>query len=137
MGSSIPIEPGPWSFLQNIGQGAAEFLRGREERRRYDQQAALSQSGVLAQLANLGILDAQAAGPQLADVLARAGIQGINPNAAILPSPEAAKARVLAPVMAKADPTTTQGQLTLGLPTGEQITGANLRELLAAIQTKA
>jgi hypothetical protein len=114
---TIPIQPGPWSFLDNIARGAGEHLRNREELRRYEQNSAQQNTQLLGTLIQLGILDPSVIAPQIGTTLEQAGITPFNPNAAVIPSEQAAGARQRAPIIAGADPATTRGQMLLKLPT--------------------
>ena len=59
---TIPIMPGPWSFLGTAGEAAGGFLEARRARQAYEQQQAQEHSQLLAALIAKGLVHPSALG---------------------------------------------------------------------------
>ncbi len=124
---TIPIVPGPFSFLREAGEGIAGILdakRAAEERRRQEalETAALAQQdfGTLAQLVQLGILPRSVlTSPQALETAGTAGIP-IGPETTTVPSAGEREADILGGLPED------QFRLARQIPSAEDVTAADV-----------
>lgn len=133
---TIPIRPGPWSFLASLGEAAGRFGEARIEQQQQNRAQAMQGIMGLAELAKLGFADPSAfASP---DVAAQAGAAGIPvPVGGFNPVPSVPALAARAQAGAIADPATdpaTRAKLT-GMPTPMELSADNLAKIKADLQT--
>lgn len=94
---TIPIRPGPFSFLLGAGQAAGSFGEALIAKHERERQQALQNAGLLQQLITgpNAVLDPSTMAPQLASSLGRLGIQGLTPQS-IAPNPTVARNKAIA-----------------------------------------
>jgi hypothetical protein len=114
---TLPIIPGPFSFLTSAGQAAGAVGSALTERDRYKQQIAEQNAAFLAHLVGLGVAQPEAlASPEAQQLFGRAGIPAIQPSQVEVPA-VTAKGRRYNQELAGIKPGTTQSQLAAGVPT--------------------
>lgn len=113
---TIPIRPGPFSFLASAGQAAGsigEALQSRQERQR---QQALQNAGLLMQLISgpNATVDPTTIAPQVVSALQGLGIQGITPQA-VVQNPTIERQKAISAL-----PAGPRKELAQGIPTEAQ-----------------
>jgi hypothetical protein len=85
---TIPILPGPFSFLTGAGEALGAFGKGRSERNIYEQQQAQKNVEILTSLIQRGLVDPQVlAAHGTAAMLHSAGYLGLSLRKLTLPKP--------------------------------------------------
>lgn len=82
---TLPIRPGPFSFLAGAGQAAGSIGEALIAKRERDRQQALQNAGLLMQLISgpNATVDPTSVAPQVVSALQGLGIQGITPQAVV------------------------------------------------------
>jgi hypothetical protein len=109
---TIPIRPGPFSFLAGAGQAAGSIGEALIAKRERERQQALQNAGLLMQLITgpNAIADPTSLAPQLVSSLSRLGVQNVTPQS-IVANPTIEKNKAIAGM------TGPQKQIAQGLPT--------------------
>lgn len=130
---TIPIQPGPWSFLEGLGQAAGQYGQIKHDRQQEAIINAQRNSQILAQLIGAGILDNSAitGGP-----LAQAGMPGVTPQQ-VIPDVRTDVAQVRKRRIAGAAPGSAEEGMLTGTPTPGQVKGDEAAAANAEVTTQA
>src|SRR5213082_2288716 len=117
---TVPIIPGPFSFLATAGQQFKEFGETVQEHRKFAQEQARKGIEHLENLVQLGIFPAEALSSKEAMHLYRIAGVGLAPGTQAIPQPAAARNRITSQELAAVKPGTPQAAAVAGIPTPKQ-----------------
>lgn len=126
---TIPIVPGPFSFLAPAGQAAGNYLTGRRQREVQDQEEAGKDLQSYLRLVEIGILPrSSVVSPQVQNMFARAGIE-LPPGLAPVPSAEERKATTLTGLPQE------RFEAAAGIPSAEAVRADKAQKQLVTAQS--
>lgn len=119
---TIPIRPGPFSFLVPLGEGLGKIGALKEERRRYERDEAQQAATFLIAMREKGMIQPQAfSDPEIMDVFKAAGFAAPSTNQTFGEMKETAGR-----TMMQGGQVTTEQRLAAGLPTESAVEGEKL-----------
>lgn len=126
---TIPIVPGPFSFLASAGQTAGNYLSGRRQRELQDQDEANKDLQSYLRLVEIGVMPRSSlVSPQVQNMFARAGIE-LPPGLAPVPSAEERKATTLTGLPQE------RFEAAAGIPSGEAVRAEREQKKLITAQS--